>query len=70
MYAWLLGAWLICVYCVTIAIMFGSGNRRSAASNFEFLNETLCEAKLREIAVEERKIKLEEDKLKFERKNW
>ncbi len=49
---------------------FITGNRRSAAGNFEFLNETLREAKLWEIALEERKVKLEEDQFKFECEKW
>ncbi len=34
------------------------------------MNETLREARLRELALEERKLKLEEDRLKFEREKW
>ncbi len=50
--------------------MLISGNRRSAAGNFEFLSETVREVKLREIALEERKVKLEEERFKFEREKW
>ncbi len=34
------------------------------------LTSTLHEAKMRELALEERRLKLEEDKLKFECKKW
>ncbi len=56
--------------CVCACVTCTSGNRCSAASNFEFLNETLREARLCELAIEERKLKLEEDRLKFEHEKW
>ncbi len=55
---------------VHLLSFFVSGNRRSTAGNFEYLTETLREARMRELALEERKIKLEEDKLQFEREKW
>ncbi len=47
-----------------------AGNRCSVAGNFDMLTSTLHEAKMRELALEERHLKLEEDKLKFECKKW
>ncbi len=58
---------LVSLHCHEV---FVSGNRRSTAGNFEFLTETLREARMRELALEERKLKLEEDRLQFECEKW
>ncbi len=40
------------------------------ATNFEVLTETLHSARERELAIEERKLKLEVARLAFEREKW
>ncbi len=43
---------------------------RSAASNFDLLTATLCDARDQELAIEERKLKSEEARFAFECEKW
>ncbi len=47
-----------------------SGNRRSATGHLEALTETIREARMRELDMQERCLKLEEDQLCFQREQW
>ncbi len=60
MYA--IGCLMNCALC--------AGNRRSAAGHLEALTETIREAHMRELDLPERRLKLEEDQLHFQREQW
>ncbi len=47
-----------------------TGNRRSAAGHLEALTETIREAHMRELDLQERHLKLEEEQLKFQCEQW
>ncbi len=49
---------------------FVTGNKRSTAGQLEALTETLHEAHMRELDIQERHLRLEEKQLKFQHEQW
>ncbi len=50
--------------------MFVTGNKRSAARQLEALTETLRKACMRELDLQEHRLRLEEEQLKFQHEQW
>ncbi len=60
----------VCVKLPHLILSVVFTGRKSAAANFDLLTETLRETRNHKLALEECKVKLQEEHLAFERQQW